>query len=320
MSTANVVPETWELTGDDAQRLLRQVGRRRLARDAFMRMRFSDGFSHARSLAFLMSLVVVQGLVALVGFAEAFGGRGFGQLVARFTRTAAGGGAADTIVATVENAQQTGAAHRYLPLVLGLVGAIVSGTTAMAQLERALNRMYGIEQDRPFFEKYGRALLLALTAGTLVAASVVATAMGRSIGDSLDSSAVSTAWDVVRFPIALVILAAAMALLFRWCPRRRQPAWTWLAYGSTVSVIGLFLVTMGLTVALRLSSTFGDTYGPLAGTVALLLWALLSAIALLFGASFAAQLEAVRAGATPPQDHAKVDQSEPEMVTAGARS
>ena len=60
-----------------------------------------------------------------------------------------------------------------------------------------------------------------------------------------------------------------------------------------------------------LSKSFGQTYGPLAGMVALLLWALLSAVAVLFGGAVAAQLEAVRAGARKPQDAEKVEHSEP---------
>ena len=39
--------------------------------------------------------------------------------------------------------------------------------------------------------------------------------------------------------------------------------------------------------------------------IALLLWALLSSIAILFGAAIAAQLEAVRAGATEPRDESQ---------------
>ena len=46
----------------------------------------------------------------------------------------------------------------------------------------------------------------------------------------------------------------------------------------------------------RASSSFGDTYGPLAGVVALQIWTLLSSISILYGAAVAAQLEAVRAG------------------------
>src|SRR4051794_17831951 len=69
MSTATLVPETWELSGDDAWATLRRTGRGRLLRDAFMRMRVSDGFSHARSLAFMTTLVLVQGTIVLVGIA-----------------------------------------------------------------------------------------------------------------------------------------------------------------------------------------------------------------------------------------------------------
>ena len=46
------------------------------------------------------------------------------------------------------------------------------------------------------------------------------------------------------------------------------------------------------------TENFGATYGPLAGTIAILLWTFLTAVAVLLGLAFAAQLEAVRAGVT----------------------
>jgi len=65
---------------------------------------------------------------------------------------------------------------------------------------------------------------------------------------------------------------------------------------------------VALSLALSLSSSFGTTYGPLAGLVALQLWTLFSAIAIFFGAAVAAQLEAVRAGMPQPRDAAAVDE------------
>ena len=57
---------------------------------------------------------------------------------------------------------------------------------------------------------------------------------------------------------------------------------------------------MGATAALaayvHVSGSFGSTYGPLAGIVALLLWSLMSAIAFFYGVAICAQLEALRAG------------------------
>jgi uncharacterized BrkB/YihY/UPF0761 family membrane protein len=75
VSTAALVPETWQQTGDDARATLRRTGRGPLLVDSFRRLRAADGFSHARSLAFMTTLVLVQGLIAIVGLASAKGAR-----------------------------------------------------------------------------------------------------------------------------------------------------------------------------------------------------------------------------------------------------
>jgi YihY family inner membrane protein len=309
VSTANVVPETWELSGDDAVETLRSTGRWRLVSDAFQRMRAADGFSHARSLAFMITLVLVQGIIAIVGLAAALGNGAVADAIVRAIHDAVPGPAGDVLTAAVDQAREAGSSQRYLALVLGSVGALVSATTAMGQLERGLNRLYGVEQDRPTLQKYSLAFGLALTAGALGAMAFVALAFGRSIGEALDNDSLSSVWDALRWPLALALLVAMVALLFRWSPRRRQPAWSWMAFGAMVSVGLLFLVTILLAVLFRASTSFGETYGPLAGIVALQLWALLSAIGLFLGAAVAAQLEAVRAGARQPQDAAKVAES-----------
>ena len=51
----------------------------------------------------------------------------------------------------------------------------------------------------------------------------------------------------------------------------------------------------------RATESFGATYGPLAGTIGILLWTFLTSIALFLGLAFAAQLEAVRAGVERPR-------------------
>jgi uncharacterized BrkB/YihY/UPF0761 family membrane protein len=60
----------------------------------------------------------------------------------------------------VKQAHEAGAQSRSLALTLGLVGAVVTGTTLLGQIERAMNRLYGVEQDRPTLKKYGRAFVL----------------------------------------------------------------------------------------------------------------------------------------------------------------
>ena len=314
MSTARLIPETWELSGDDAWQMLRRNGRRRLLRDAFQRLRWSDGMSHSRSLAFLIALAAIQGIIALVGVATAFGGSAVSDVIVGAVKGAAPGPVAGLLTDAVTQAQGTGSAHNYLPLLLGATGWLVTAVTAMGQMERGLNRLYGVEQDRPFTRKYGLALLLAASGGVLLAAAIGLLAFGRALSAATSNRAAAWALDVGSWPVALIVLGACIALLFRWCPRRRQPAWSWLAFGAGVALVLCSLITVGLGTFFRHSADFGETYGPLAGIVALLVWGLLSSTALFFGASVAAQLEAVRAHAAAPQDELKVAASEPDAI------
>ena len=250
----------------------------------------------------------MQGVILLVGLAAALGDTDLSVTIVRAITEAVPGPAGKALTNAVFHAYATGRSGQYVVLVVVGVTAVITGTTLMGQIERALNRLYGIEQDRPTLQKYGRALVLALTAGVLSTAAFAMFALGHGIGQSLDDDTVTQIWNVVRWPIALLLMMAAIALLFRWSPRRRQPAWSWLAFGSTVSVLLWSLATLGLGLFFQASTTFSKTYGPLAGMIALLLWALLSSIAILFGAALAAQLEAVRAGASSPRDESKVEE------------
>jgi YihY family inner membrane protein len=311
LSTATPVPETWELTGDDAWRVLRSCGRRRLLKDAFMRLRVADGFSHARSLAYATSLVFVQAIIAIVGLASAYGSGSFSRVIVRTLKAAVPGPGGRLLTQAVTQAHRAGASHRYAGLIFGLVGTLVTGSTLLGQLERGLNRIYGVEQDRPTLRKYGLALLLTVTSGALVVTAFALVAFGHTIGNSIDNATVNDAWGVLRWPAAVVLATLAMTLLFRWSPSRRQPGLSWLAFGSVLAALLWFVVTAGLGAFFSVSKSFGQTYGPLAGIVALLLWSLLSAVAVLYGGAVAAQLEAVRAGVREPQDQEKVEHSEP---------
>jgi YihY family inner membrane protein len=311
VSYATHVPETYELDGDDARETLANTGRLALLRDSYVRLRAADGFSHARSLAFTVSLVLVQGLIVLVGIAAAFGtGRIIGAVVEAIDRTIPGP-ASNVLTNAVEQATRVGSDNRILALTLGFVALVVTATTGMGQLERALNRLYGIEQDRPTSRKYLRALVLAVSAGVVIAAAFVLLAFGRGL---LETSVGS----VLQWPLAIGLAAAGLGVLFSYAPNRRQPSWPWLAFGAGIAVLLWTLTTLLLALSFRVSSNFGDTYGPLAGLVALQLWTFISAFAMLFGGAVMAQLEAVRAGVTEPRKERREEKTA--RVPAAAKS
>jgi YihY family inner membrane protein len=212
----------------------------------------------------------------------------------------------------VRQAHEAGAQNRSLALTLGAIGALLTGTTLLGQIERSMNRMYGIESDRPTLRKYARAFVLTISAGVLAVAAFVATTLGRGVAGVWEDPASRDVWNIVRWPLAFVLLVGATACIFRWSPRRHQPSWSWLTLGALLSVTLELIVTIALGAAFSLSSNLGQTYGPLAGFIALLLWTVLTSIALLYGVAVAAQLEAVRAGEPAPRRPPESDRVTPE--------
>jgi YihY family inner membrane protein len=301
MSTASTVPQTYELEGDDALKTLRTTGTKKLLVDSFLRFRAADGFTHARALAFQVVLTFVPFLIAFVGFAKLLGQDRFTDAIRKSIAEVAPGPAGEIVLQAFRQGEQAGGGGA--ALVVGLIAAVISATSAMALVERGANRLYGLQADRPTMARYQRAFLLACSAGVLILTAFTILALSTSFVRAFGSGneAASGIWAVIRWPLGIAFAIGGFALLFERSPRRHQPEVSWLAFGSAMSIV-LWLVLTGLfAVWLGFSNSFGETYGPLAGLVGLLLWAWLTAIALYLGLAFAAQLEAVRAGVPSPR-------------------
>jgi YihY family inner membrane protein len=315
LTTASAVPPTrGELEGDEALETLRRTGRRRLLMDAVTRFRAADGFSHSRALAFQVTLTLLPALIAVVGFAAALGQDEFTRLVRDTIRDVTPGAPGDILTDALRHGSESGHESGETALAAGGIAAVLAGMSAMGQVERGANRIYGVERDRPFLRKYLTALLLALTAGVSALLSLVVLMGGAAIRDALDLGGTFDAvWHIARWPLGVALAVASVALLFAYAPRRRQPEPSWLAFGAGVSVL-LFLLFMAvLAVYMDATDSFGATYGPIAGTIGVLLWTFLTAIALFLGLAFAAQLEAVRAGVAEPRLRVQEDGVRAEM-------
>jgi YihY family inner membrane protein len=288
------VPETFGLDGDDARDTLGAIGKKKLLKDAFSRLRAADGTSHARSLAFMVSLCLVQGLIVLIGVAASFASVGLIGSVANNISGAVPGPAGSLLTDTVEQARKLHERHQFLPLLTALLGLVATATFAMGQVERGLNRIYGVERDRPAARKYKRALCLAVTVGPLFAVALLFIGFAPD-PDAATTGTLGTVWIYGRWLLAFVLVVGALALLLRFCPNRHQPGRAWLTFGALTGVLLWISATILLALGFRLASTFPQTYGSLAGVVALLLWGYMSALAIFYGVAVAAELESERA-------------------------
>jgi YihY family inner membrane protein len=308
MTTARTVPVTTDMDGDeldadDAWHLARRHGLRAVLVGSFVRFRYSDGFTNSRALALQTCLAVVPFLLAVMGLAANIDDdRPARVMAATVNAVSPATGDDDALVqALADGSEGTGE----VALAVGLFFAVLSMTTAMAQVERGSNRIYGIRRDRRAVHKYGRAAVFTAVLAVPVGLGFLVLVAGGAFGDAMVaeygwSESARLWWQWGRWPLGLLTLVVAIAVLFDHAPRRRQPALSWLALGSGVAVVLSMAAAAGLAAYVNVSGSFGSTYGPLAGIFALLVWSLLSSISLFYGVAVCAQLEALRAGEPEP--------------------
>ncbi|WP_426246800.1 YihY/virulence factor BrkB family protein [Nocardioides sp. LHG3406-4] len=302
MTTARTVPVTTEMDGDeldaeDAWHLARRHGLRTILVSSFVRFRYGDGFTNSRALALQTCLAVVPFMLAVSGLAADIDDERSARVVATtINAVSPASGGDDALVDALTAGSEKGGE---LALALGLAFAVVSMITAMGQVERGSNRIYGIRRDRPALRKYGRAAVLTALLAVPVGLGFLLLVAGGALGDAMVSeygwtTGQRATWNLVRWPVGLVMLVVTIAVLFDHSPRRRQPALSWLALGAAITVVLSMAAAAGLAAYVNVSGSFSSTYGPLAGVVALLVWSLLSSISLFFGVAVCAQLEALR--------------------------
>ena len=128
-------------------------------------------------------------------------------------------GAADTVEGVVTQLTQSHAAG--FAVVVGLAGALWSASGYVGAFGRAMNRIYEIDEGRPFYKLRPLMLLVtllavvlaALVALALVVSGPVAQAVGSAIG--LGDTAV-TIWNIVKWPVMLgVVVAGRRDLVLR---------------------------------------------------------------------------------------------------------
>lgn len=240
-------------------------------------------------LALAPALLAIVSVLGLVGDGE--------QLVEDLLTTLRDVGppsTADTLEPILHRLTENSGAG--LTFVLSLVLALWSASGYVAAFSRGMNRIYEIDEGRPIWKL--RPLLLGITVVLIVIAVLVVVAvvlsgdLARSIGSTIGLSDVTvTVWNIAKWPVVLLLVIAAVAILYHATPNVRQPKVRWLSPGAIVAVVVWLLASLGFGFYVANVGSYESTYGSLAGIIILLLWLWLTNVALLFGAELDAEIE-----------------------------
>jgi membrane protein len=194
-----------------------------------------------------------------------------------------------------------------LVALLGLALAIWSASGYVAAFMRASNTVYDVPEGRPIWKTLP--LRIAITLVTLVLLSVSAIAVlitgpiAEQVGEVIGlRDATVTTYNIVKWPILLLIVSFLFAFLY-WASPNAKQGFRWVTPGGLLALFLWLIASAGFAFYVANFGSYNKTYGSLAGLIVFLIWLWISNIAILLGAELNAELERGRAiAAGHPED------------------
>jgi membrane protein len=181
-------------------------------------------------------------------------------------------------------------------VTFSIVFALWSLSRGFQAAMRALNLAYDFDERRSWIKQRLTALVFALGSVIMVAfalALLVAGPLiggGRAVADLVGlGDAFAATWDVVRWPLAFVLLVLWATTLYHFAPARRT-RWLTDLPGAVLAGVMWLVVSASFAGYLHLSQGFNQVLGILGGGLILLVWLYLLAFALLVGGELNAVL------------------------------
>jgi membrane protein len=171
-----------------------------------------------------------------------------------------------------------------ISILLALWG--VSG--AFRSVMEAMNVMYEVEEDRPFWKVYGLSIFMSLAVIVLLVGALVLVIFGESIGVRVADlvglgSVFATLWSILQWPVVALVVLFAFALIYYFAPAAKQ-RFRWISPGSILAFVFWLIFSLLFSLYASMAGSYNETYGSLAGVIILMLYVYYSALIMLVGA------------------------------------
>ena len=251
------------------------------------------GLTYYAVLALFPALIALVSIVGLFGDPEATT-RTITDIVSDLGPETA----ADTFNGPIESLTANRGTAGFL-FVAGMVGALYSASGYVGAFMRASNRIYGVQEGRPFWKlrplqiavTLTMVLMLVVVLGALVLSGPLAETVGNAVG--LGETAV-TVYGLAKWPVLIALVLAMLSVLFYVAPNVRLPGFKLITPGSGLAVVVWLLASAGFAFYVANFGSYDKTYGTLGGVVSFLVWLWITNIAVLLGVELNSEIERSR--------------------------
>jgi membrane protein len=186
---------------------------------------------------------------------------------------------------------------------IGVLLAAWSGSNIFGSLMGALNVAYDVSETRPWWKRQLlRIGVLLIAGGTMIVATAIfldGERVARWIGSAIGlGDAAIAAWTVLQLVLAVALLVALGAVVFKLLPNVQQ-RWSHVFVASAITTLLWIVATVLFRLYVQNFGSYNKTYGTIGGVIILLTWMYYSMFVLLTGGELAAELHK-GTGATEP--------------------
>jgi membrane protein len=174
-------------------------------------------------------------------------------------------------------------------LTFGALGALWAASSGVSTLTSALNSVYGVKEQRPFWKTRGLAVLMTFVSGVLALVAAVVAVASPALA-ALVGGPAGTAISWLRLPVAGLIMMLLWAILYYALPDVEQD-FKFITPGSVAGVVIWVLASFGFSEYVTHFGSYEATYGSLGGIIVMLLWMWISSLVMLVGAEANAIIE-----------------------------
>jgi membrane protein len=258
-------------------------------RDILREFERNDLLTYASAIAFQVLFALVPLALLTLGLLGAFGlTHVWADDLAPQVRDSASPEAYKLIDTTVRRVLD----HQQLFwITLGALIAVWKVSGAMRAVMGVLNRIYDVEDERSFKQRFFLSLWLSgLVTVMLLGAATTANAVPRLLGGGILPS-------LAGWAVTLALLLATVAVTVRFGPACKRPM-RWVSFGSVIVIVGWVIASLVFEWYVTDVADYGSVFGSLAVLMVALGYLYLSATVFVTGL----QLDSLVRGEVEPRD------------------
>jgi membrane protein len=179
-------------------------------------------------------------------------------------------------------------------LVIGTVTALYGTTGVLESARRALNVAFRVEHGRSFVHRKLRDIASTFILMGLVLITLVSVFVGGTLADHVFGNDVAHAWNLLRWPLAIVVAMLAFAYIYYVTPDLEHRQFKLMTPGAVIAVVCWIAISWGFSEYLSHYSEVNAIYGTFAGAIILVAWVWFTNVSLLFGAELNSALNRER--------------------------